>query len=122
MRGCGRRSPTWRRGKAAERHNSKQAALRLKQLAKVGKRKVLELAKELHAKGKEATQTAVLRLVNDEWRQERRKASRAAPVSVDGMDLRIGDCREVLAGVADSSVVRTGRRADFSSAAGKTLA
>jgi hypothetical protein len=52
----------------------------------------------------EAGQIGVLRMLRTQEARERRERSRAAEALPDGMDLRIGDCREVLAGIPPNSV------------------
>jgi hypothetical protein len=49
-------------------------------------------------------QIGALKLAAAAESEERREASRSAPELVDGMDLRIGDARIVLADIADNSV------------------
>jgi hypothetical protein len=65
---------------------------------------MLAAADALHARGKEATATAVLKHIRGEATRERREASRASMPIPGGMDLRIGDCSEVLANIPDNSV------------------
>jgi hypothetical protein len=52
----------------------------------------------------EAGQIGVLRMLRTEEARVRREASRTAPEILDGMDLRIGDCRVVLSDIADNSI------------------
>jgi hypothetical protein len=78
---------------------------RLKKLAKIPRAQVEKTITEIQAAGKEATITAVLKTVAGEESKKKREASRNAPILADGMELRIGDCREVLASVPDNSVL-----------------
>jgi hypothetical protein len=87
-----------------ERHGSKQKSQRVRKLAEIGKAKVLQIMGEIHEKGKEATQSAVIKAANAETTQLRRAASRSAPPLPGDPEVRIGDCRIVLADVADNSV------------------
>jgi site-specific DNA-methyltransferase (adenine-specific) len=82
---------------------SQQRQWRLKQLAEHGRDQLLNAASTLWQAGKEATQTAVLKLIAGEETKARREASRSAQPLPDGMELRIGDCRAVLADVPDNS-------------------
>jgi hypothetical protein len=88
----------------AEQVGSKQRGIRLKSLAAVGKAVVLAAAETLWAKGKEATQSAVLKLIAGNETKARREASRSAAPLADGMELRIGDCRKLLADIPDNPV------------------
>lgn len=88
----------------AEQVGSAKRGANLKQLASIPREAILAAADALHARGKEATATAVVKYVHGEATRERREASRAALPVPDGMDLRIGDCRLVLADVPDNSV------------------
>ncbi len=88
----------------AEQVGSKTRGLRLKKLAEVTRDELLKAASQLWESGKEATQSAVLKLIAGNQTKARREASRSAQPLPDGMELRIGDCREALADVPDNSV------------------
>jgi hypothetical protein len=83
---------------------SKTKASRLQRLAEIPLAVVESTIAEIHAKGKDATVTAILKAVaGDETKAKREKSRSALPI-VDGMEMRIGDCREVLADVPPNSV------------------
>src|SRR5215467_10505163 len=89
-----------------EMFGSRTRGSRLKRLAKLGgdEQRIEQAVSELHGVQKEATLSAVLRLFADELSAARRARSRAAKPLLEGMELRIGDSREMLADVPDNSV------------------
>jgi site-specific DNA-methyltransferase (adenine-specific) len=65
---------------------------------------MLDVATTLHAAGKEATATAVVKHIRAEEVREQREISRAAKPIPDGWGFRQGDCRDVLKDIAPDSV------------------
>ncbi len=83
---------------------SKTKASRLQRLAEIPLAVVESTIADLHAKGMDATVTAIMKAVAGDETKARRQESRSAPPIADGMEMRIGDCREVLADVPPNSV------------------
>jgi hypothetical protein len=88
----------------AELVGTRMRASRCKRLFAIPKRALANIMDKIAAAGRDITVTTVLKEAAGEETKERRERSRAAPVIGDGMDLRIGDCRIVLADIADNSV------------------
>jgi DNA methylase len=77
---------------------------RLKKLRAEPVDKLRAVAEKLWGKGKDATVRAVVEEIAVEKSRERREKSRNATPLVDGMEMRIGDCRMVLSDVPVNSV------------------
>jgi hypothetical protein len=88
----------------AQQVGSQKRGLRLKALARISREALQTTAKALWGEGKEATPAAVMKTLAGEETKKRREESRAAQPIPDGMDLRIGDCRTVLADIEPNSV------------------
>jgi hypothetical protein len=99
-----RATPKTNQATMKEMVGSQDRGSRLKQLAQIPRTLLDQTIKKLHDRGKDATQTAVMKAVAGDETKERRERSRAATPIPDGMDLRIGDCRKVLADIAPNSV------------------
>jgi len=77
---------------------------RLKALAGLDLEALESYIHEFHRAGREATLTGISKLLNAGKSATRRMNSLTAPRIPNGMDLRIGDCRVVLADIPDESV------------------
>jgi hypothetical protein len=81
---------------------------RLKQMRALSLEGLDSSVDELHRNGMEATLTGVVQLLRMNERSERaawrRLDSMTAPRIQSGMDLRIGDCRQVLSDIAGNSI------------------
>src|SRR5262249_31216730 len=83
---------------------SRTRGTRLKKLGNTPKGVVEAAVEKLADEGKDINVTAVIKTIAGEETVKKREASRTAPALADGMELRIGDCRQVLANVPDNSV------------------
>lgn len=91
--------------KLSEMFGSTKRGTRLRKLGKIeSEQELMELIRRMHEEDREATVSAVLRFMGDDLALQRKRHSRAAATIPDGMDLRIGDCRDVLRDVVDDSV------------------
>jgi 16S rRNA G966 N2-methylase RsmD len=86
-----------------EQVGSKSRALRLKQLAKHPKAVIKQTVADIAATGRDINVGSVLRAISEDTARTKRAQSRAAKPLPNGMDLRISDCRKVLADIADDS-------------------
>jgi hypothetical protein len=75
---------------------SPKTARRLSTLGSYAEPVVRAAITELHAKGDNANSTSVVKHIKGEETQKRREESRAALSIPNGLDWRIGDCREVM--------------------------
>jgi hypothetical protein len=80
----------------SERIGSRKKASRLQKLAGIPLAVVEATVAEIHAKGKDATVPAIMKAIAGDETKAKREASRSAPLIADGMEMRIGDCREAL--------------------------
>ncbi len=76
---------------------------RLVNLAKEEESTLRQVSEFLWNLGKDATVRGVVSELSHQRAMHRRRATKAPPLP-DGMDLRIGDCRKVLADIKDNSV------------------
>ena len=83
---------------------NKMKASRLMKLASIPRAVVKATVEALHERGKDATVTTIIKAVAGDETKRRHEQSRATAPIPDGMDLRVGDCRVVLADIADNSV------------------
>jgi hypothetical protein len=86
-----------------EQVGSRSRGRDMKALAAIPKAKMLATVEALHAQGKEATPTGVIKHIREGLVREQRELSRAAARIPGGVDWRRGDCRIEMASVPDNS-------------------